>query len=243
MDKKVALVARHKGRQPAPQFDTGQGGVDLRGLADSADDLVLLRFGLRAFVVAQQHGGDAVNTLRGADQLVMCLVIGLEGGAGGLQALWLHRQPQGLAGAQPQVKVGKDVARLDVVHVLGGPVEFGVIAGRFDPARAALAVAALDDKVAVLVVAGKELVQPVEHFAAVLLHGLLNRLGSTVAAVFGCQRLRGGYALGLRQLGGAFALRHAGFDAKLLLQVLQAKFVCRQGFVIAGRKSLVQRVG
>ncbi|MDD2610845.1 MAG: hypothetical protein PHX60_14375 [Giesbergeria sp.] len=94
-------------------------------------------------------------------------------------------------------------------------MELGIFAGRFNVARPIFAIAALDDEVAVLVVAGKKLVQAVEYLGTVLLCGLLAGLCGYAALVFGHQFLDGRNALRLAQDGFFLRVGQAGFEAQL----------------------------
>ncbi len=103
-------------------------------------------------------------------QFIMRLVVGLQHGAGGLQGFRHDAEHDGPAIRQPHGVVGEDAPRLDVIHVFRGPMEFGVFASRFDVTRPAPAIAALDDKIAVLVMASEELIKPVEDFGPVAVY-------------------------------------------------------------------------
>ena len=94
-----------------------------------------------------------VRARRHRVQLVMGLVAWLQLGTCALQTLRFNREEEPLAPCQLDREVGEDIAGLDVVHIFSGPVKLGIFAGGTDIAAAVAAIAALDDKIAVLIVA------------------------------------------------------------------------------------------
>ncbi|MBK9349570.1 MAG: hypothetical protein IPN05_04985 [Sulfuritalea sp.] len=89
----------------------------------------------------------------------------------------------------------------------------------------------------------EKLVEAVEHFGPVLLHGLLQAEGFGATAVFGDQPLGSRDALGLDQQRLALLLGHAWLEAEILFQFLEAQLVAGLRLVVDGCERAIEQFG
>lgn len=113
-------------------------------------------------------------------------------------------------------------------------MELGVLAGGADIAGVAPAIAAGDDEVAVLVVAGEELVEAIEDLGAVFVGGLVAGQGLAQGVVFVDQGLDDGHGLRLAKQGLALGGGHARLETKLISDRLKSMPVPGLGLPVAG---------
>ena len=239
VNEEIALIAGDEAVEPAPDFQFIAPEGPLRG----ADDLVLVPLAARALEVAQADArlGPHPRPLDGV-QFVMGAVVRFQRGAGRGQRLRVHGEHQPLAVGERHRKVGEDVAGLDVVQILGGPVKLGILAGRAQIAAAVPPVAPGHDKIAILIMAAEKLIQAVQHLPAIQRGGRDRRLPLPPGAIVVNQSSSSRDAGQRIQTGVPLLRTQARLEAQLLFQFGQPAAIFRDRLGVGVPERLGQQL-